>query len=133
MPSMVNGALRSEAQYRITFEPDSFDFHGTIARVGDIMRAFSVALSEVRITADGIAVYVMIPAGVLPEALDAKAEALRAKWRETPTAPKRTWTIDQIGAAWGQTMEQRHPLAAVDGGADLRADWKAIEQTLLKS
>lgn len=132
MAAIIAHALRSEAQYRITFDHFAYEPHATLAqRIADVLHAFNDGgTTEIRVDAatGSLAVYVMVPADVLPETFDKKAESLRATWRETPTDPK-VWTIEQVQAAWLLMMRLRHPLAAIDP-EEPRNDWAAIALAL---
>jgi hypothetical protein len=73
--------LRTRAQYRIDIELDiaqSFDVLGR--RLAEALEMF--APTELRVTPEGVALFVCLPEGVTVETLDEKAEALRARWRE---------------------------------------------------
>lgn len=90
MPHLINEPLRSEAQYRITFDGIACEPHDILARrIVDVLAAFNDGgTTEIRVDAatGSLAVYVMIPADIPPETLDKKAEALRAAWGDRSIA-----------------------------------------------
>ena len=100
MLHLINEPLRSEAQYRITFDTaTSKNAHDTAARVRDILLAFNSLIVEVRIMTHEFALFVTIPRDIPPEALDKKAEALRATWRERDKIGKPVdWMRDAAAA-----------------------------------
>jgi hypothetical protein len=83
MPTM-HTRMRSEATYRIVFGDVARKPIGDVARkVADVLSAFQAAEITVSAHTGDLVAYVTIPADVLPEDLDRKADALRAQWEAT--------------------------------------------------
>lgn len=80
---MTKDIVRSEATYRVSFpmaEPGrSIPALSVLAqRLTDILETFEPV--EMRVLPETIDVYVTVPVDVMPEAIDRKAQMLRAKW-----------------------------------------------------
>lgn len=86
--------VRAAATYRITFDdlfmvqkhpvaPAHGDTDLLARRIADVLHALHPV--EIRVSANdpvgAIVAYVCVPADVMPEAIDRKADALRARWR----------------------------------------------------
>jgi len=89
--------MRAEACYRVQFdrvhmpgigdvEPATMDLDLLGRRIADVLHTFSPV--EIRVSASdcqgALVAYVLVPADVMPEAIDRKADALRAKWAAEP-------------------------------------------------
>lgn len=81
--------VRAQSTYRVAFDGACVDgrVEDLARRIADIIHEMEPV--EIRVDAEATFVaYVLVPADVMPEAIDRKADALRTKWAAPAPAPK---------------------------------------------
>lgn len=77
----ITAQARAEATYRIEFDDIACQPRSVIAQViVDVIETLQPIEVVVSASSGKLVAYVVVPSDVMPELLDRKADALRAKW-----------------------------------------------------